>query len=39
MARIDAPDGCKCECHENHCCTCSGCENFHYLQLVKRMQS
>jgi len=29
-------DGCTCDCHEQDCCTCSGCENYHYLMTVKR---
>ena len=33
------PDNCPCECHKAKMCTCSGCEDFHYLMLAKRMQS
>ncbi len=33
---VDKWDDCKCDCHEQNCCTCSACENYHYLMTVKR---
>jgi len=33
---MDKWDDCKCDCHEQNCCTCSTCENYHYLMTVKK---